>query len=433
MRNVITKPILIPKNYKGGNIPKFQEGTGDKGVALQSKKQEQPAPQPKQKLPAFYISFKRKAKVDGTGLWNKFKQWGANKANIQHAGFIYVKEDGTPVYKEYGVRTDGKSQWGKRVDLSGAPKYTGEDPELYMKKIYSYLQPVHEGQGANVTLIPDADPTRIESYINSIPDDDYRAYNMCGNDKTCATVAFNALIQGSNTPTTETGFRAFADKQGAELIPDGKNYARRLQNRGYRTFEVAPSSDINEHTTRLLGLHRARRQEEAVADFQNVKDKNRFVPLGFLKRYGHTCIYNGTRNYYPNHTLAKNETIVNEPEKHGWREISQSEVLPGDAIVLHDSNGKPVHFTIFDGLSPKDKEPYYYKDDATRVDNDKGKRPRMVQPGDTLLIYAPGTPGGGIMRHQAPLFRFEQQYNTGGDFSGPRRYFRATGHIPKKE
>lgn len=246
MRNVITKPILIPKNYKGGNIPKFQEGTGDKGVTLQSKKQEQPAPKPKQKLPAFYISFQRKAKVDGTGLWRKFLQWGANKANIQHAGFIYVKEDGTPVYKEYGVKTDKKSQWGKRVDLSGAPKYTGEDPELYMKKIYSYLQPVHEGQGANVTLIPDSDPTRIENYINSIPDDDYRAYNICGNDKTCATVAFDALIQGSNTPTTETGFRAFADKQGAELIPDGKNYAKRLQNRGFRSFEVTPQSYYNE-------------------------------------------------------------------------------------------------------------------------------------------------------------------------------------------
>ena len=261
--SVYNKPKLIPRNYNGGIVPRFQEGTGKEGVALQSKTQEQP----KQKLPAYYISFKRKAKVDGKGPKQKVKQWFANTLNVQHAGFIYVKEDGTPVYKEYGVKTDGKSQWGKRVDLSGAPKYTGGDPELYMKKLYSYLRPIHEGQGANVTLIPDADPSRIENYVNNLRDDDYRAYNLCGNDKTCATVAFNALNIGSNTPTTETGFKALWDKKGADIMPDGKNYANRLQNRGYRSFEVTPQSYNKEHTARILGLHRARRQEEAVADF----------------------------------------------------------------------------------------------------------------------------------------------------------------------
>lgn len=117
----MTKPILIPKKYNGGSIPKFQEGTGDKGVTLQSKKPEQPTPQPKQKLPAYYISFKRKAKVDGKGLEQKVKQWFANNLNIQHAGFIYVKEDGTPEYKEYGVQTDGKSYWGKKSRLILGP------------------------------------------------------------------------------------------------------------------------------------------------------------------------------------------------------------------------------------------------------------------------------------------------------------------------
>lgn len=145
---------------------------------------------------------------------------------------------------------------GKRVDLSWAPKYAGEDPELYMDKLYSYLSPIHEGRRANVTLIPDADPSRIENYVTNLRDDDYRAYNLCGNDKTCATVAFDALNIGSNTPTTETGFRAWLDRKGADIMPDGKNYANRLRNRGYKSFEVAPSPNINENTLRFLGLRR---------------------------------------------------------------------------------------------------------------------------------------------------------------------------------
>jgi hypothetical protein len=43
-------------------------------------------------------------------------------ADFTHAGFMYIQEDGTPVFKEYGIKNNDK-YWGNRVDLSQAPKY----------------------------------------------------------------------------------------------------------------------------------------------------------------------------------------------------------------------------------------------------------------------------------------------------------------------
>jgi hypothetical protein len=68
-------------------------------------------------------------------------------------------------------------------------------------------------------------------------------------------------------------------------------------------------------------LQKLRQQRTAKADFTNIQDKNWWMPLSLIQKNGHTCIYNGTRCYYPNHALAKNESLINDPEKHGWREI----------------------------------------------------------------------------------------------------------------
>ena len=50
-----------------------------------------------------------------------------------------------------------------------------------------------------------------------------------------------------------------------------------------------------------------------------------------------------------------------------------------------------------------------------------------IEVGDTLVNYSNGGRGDSDYRLQGPLPRFDNPAFSGGDFSGPRRYFRYTG------
>lgn len=377
-------------------------------------------------FPGFFVNFSGRKADGGTKFVSKINQI-LHKLNvgITHAGFIYIKPDGTPVYKEFGIK-NGDSFWGNRVDLSNAPKYKkGQNPKLYMQSIYNYLNPASQGREAEILLIPEVDSERIEKYINSVDDTYYKTAGS--NHQTCGDVAYQALAIGAGyNGEKPSNLQSLL----SNIIPDGEENLQTLQrlDENYEVFKVREINEEQESELRKQLLNNSRNKQKAQYDFSNVKDRKFFIPKWFLRNVGHTCIYNGTSCIYPEHTLAKNETLIESPLKHGWREISKDEVQPGDAIILTDSLGSPKHFTIFDSVVPEGTEPYYYMEDQFREDNEKGRKPRMVYPGDTLLNYSPGTPRDTIWRRQAPLFRFDNQYNTaGGDFSGSRRYFRPIG------
>lgn len=377
------------------------------------------------KFPAFYINFNGRPAKAESKLKSKINSaLRTINADATHAGFMYITPDGTPVFKEYGIK-NGNSYWGNRVDLSEAPKYQqGQDPQQYFLSIYKYLNPISGGGKSEVILIPNTDSQKIENYINSVDDTQYNLYGC--NGQTCGSVAYRALSHGIGSDGSKPrGLQTL----WSYIMPDGEENGQVLQHSGnYPTFTAREIDEQKEEELRNRSLTNTRNRTETQFDFSNLQDKKWYMPISLLQKDGHTCIYNGTQCVYPEHTLAQNETLVSEPEKHGWREIPQSEVKPGDAIILTNSQGEPKHFTTFDGVVPEGTKPYYYMNDESRTDNAKGKRPRMVQPGDTLLNYSPGTPRNKTWRTHAPLFRFDPQYNTaGGDFSGPRRYFRPTG------
>lgn len=381
------------------------------------------------KFPGFYVNFNGRPAKDEAAFKTKVNSLLRHiDADATHAGFVYFTPEGSPIFKEYGIK-NGDSYWGDRVDLSSAPKYQqGQDPQQYFMSIYKYLNPVSGGKSAEVTLVPDVDSGKIEEYINSIDDTKYNLHTCKG--QTCGSVAYRALSAGAgkdgSKPKTLQALWSY-------IVPDGEENRQVLQQTGnYKTFTASEVNEEKEEELRNRSLTNSRNRSETKFDFANLKDKKWYMPLSLIQKQGHTCIYNGTQCVYPDHTLARNKTLLENPEKHGWREIPQSEVKPGDAILLTNSKGEPKHFTTFDGVVPEGTKPYYYMSDSTRVNSSKGKKPRMVQPGDTLVNYSPGTPRNKTWRKHAPLFRFDSQYNTaGGDFSGPRRYFRPTGTFEK--
>lgn len=450
---IMQVPHYSRKFQKGGNLVKKFKGGGkeepeqhplmggstsmrhvdNESIGAHSKSK---AGEPTTQMPAFYINFNRKIDAgDGERNW---KQIGADMLNVTHSGFLYTLPDGTPVFKEYGVPTRDKdgnvvSWWGNKVNLEGAPRFQqGQNLQEYMRSIYPYLEKSSMKRPADIVPMPWANTQNIEQYIAGVDDSKYDYIPLC-TGQTCGSVAAEAFLKGDDK---NKQFSSATGVQTSDLNPsffrDGSSYLRMLKKRyGYDSFKVVHPDEEKEEYYRNLSLQNSRNRTEAKYNFANVADKNPLMPTWLLQRNGHTCIYNGTNCVYPDHALSQNTTLVAEPEKHGWREIKQEEAKPGDAIILHNSKGRPVHFTTFDGVVPEGTEPYYYMDDANRVSNEKGLQPRMVQPGDTLVNYSPGTPRGTAWRSGAPLFRFDSQYNTGGDFEGPRRYFRATGQFTK--
>lgn len=128
---------------------------------------------------------------------------------------------------------------------------------------------------------------------------------------------------------------------------------------------------------------------------------------GLLNFDPRTCI-NTVTGFYGVNTVASNKKFTDNPNKYGFREISQEEVLPGDIIVLSDKNNHPHHAVIFDSIADDYGEVYDYP----------------VTPGDTLLNYSNGGVGIENYRHASPMSKFHDPEYAGGDFSGKKRYYR---------
>ena len=178
-------------------------------------------------------------------------------------------------------------------------------------------------------------------------------------------------------------------------------------------------------TPQSVALNRSRRAKGPNADFSNAQDMTWIQQLGATYLAGapiididpHTCVNTVTGFYDPDNTVASNVNIATNPERYGYREIPQSEAIPGDLIILSNSNGHPNHAVMFDRVS----------NGYGISDNDY-----PVAPGDTLVNYSNGGRSNDSYRLQEPLKRFDDPESANGDFLGPRIYLRYTGKREKK-
>ena len=177
-------------------------------------------------------------------------------------------------------------------------------------------------------------------------------------------------------------------------------------------------------TPQLVALNRSRRAESPNTDFSNAQDMTVIQQFGadwldgvpLIGTDPHTCLNTVTGFCDPENTVASNPNMVAHPENYGYRKIPQSEVVPGDLIILSNGEGHPKHAVMFDSVSERGGVHNGYN----------------YAPGDTLVNYSNGGRGKDDYRLQAPLKRFDDPEKAGGDFSGPKTYLRYTGKKKKK-
>ena len=177
-------------------------------------------------------------------------------------------------------------------------------------------------------------------------------------------------------------------------------------------------------TPQSVALNRSRRAESPNTDFSNAQDMTGIQQfradwldgVTIIGTDPHTCLNTVTGFYDPENTVASNPNIVAHPENYGYRKIPQSEVVPGDLIILSNGEGHPKHAVMFDSVSDREGVHNGYN----------------YAPGDTLVNYSNGGRGKDDYRLQAPLKRFDNPEKAGGDFSGPKTYLRYTGKKKKK-
>lgn len=177
-------------------------------------------------------------------------------------------------------------------------------------------------------------------------------------------------------------------------------------------------------TPRISALNQARAYDaKPNTDFSNAQDMSLLSRIKanialnslstaarkFIGLDPHTCLNTVTGFYGAN--VASNENLVKNPERYGYEEIQQNELLPGDLILLSNKDNKFTHATMFDSIADRHMIKYDYP----------------VVPGDTLLNYSNGGVGIDNYRHEAPLSRFYDSEQSGGDFSGKKKYFRYIG------
>lgn len=172
-------------------------------------------------------------------------------------------------------------------------------------------------------------------------------------------------------------------------------------------------------TPQSSALNRSREATRPNTDFSNAQDMTKTQRFGatwlagvpFLGIDPHTCLNTVTGFYDPNNTVASNPNMVAHPEDYGYKEINQSDAVPGDIIILSNKNNHPTHAVMFDSVS-----------DKSGIHNGF-----PYEPGDTLVNYSNGGRSNDSYRLQGPLKRFDDPDAAHGDFSGSRRYFRFTG------
>lgn len=175
-------------------------------------------------------------------------------------------------------------------------------------------------------------------------------------------------------------------------------------------------------TPQSSALNRSREATGPNTDFSNAQDlpwRSKFAANNLTWLPGidpHTCINTVTGFYNPDCTVASNSRFVATPEEFGYKEIPQKDIVPGDIIILSNSNNHPTHAVMFDSVAEGSGVHNGYK----------------YEQGDTLVNYSNGRRDADAYRKQGPLKRFDDPEYSGGDFSGPHRYFRYTGKRIKK-
>nr|DAH01866.1 MAG TPA: hypothetical protein [Crassvirales sp.] len=190
--------------------------------------------------------------------------------------------------------------------------------------------------------------------------------------------------------------------------PDGSTVLRSIQ--------VTPQSSA---------LNRSREATSPNTDFSNAQDMtgtqqfgaNWLAEIPIIGTNPHTCLNTVTGFYDPKSTVASNANMVARPEDFGYREIPQTEAVPGDIIILSNSDNHPTHAVMFDSVSEEEGIHNGYH----------------IEVGDTLVNYSNGGRNKGDYRLQGPLPRFNDPERAGGDFSGVHRYYRYTGKGRKKK
>lgn len=189
------------------------------------------------------------------------------------------------------------------------------------------------------------------------------------------------------------------------LAPDGSVLLR--------SVEVSPQSSA---------LYRSREATEPNSNFMGAQDMEWYKRLGstYIPKVPYTdkilnpktCINTVTGFYDKNNTVANNSHLIDNPEKYGYREITQEELVPGDLIILNDGEQYPHHAVMFDSIA---------EEDGITSDN------YPIIKGDTLVNYSNGGRGKGNYRLQQPIRKFSDPEVAGGDFTGKHRFFRYTG------
>lgn len=199
-------------------------------------------------------------------------------------------------------------------------------------------------------------------------------------------------------------------------------YLRRNESEPVTTYDPDGSVLLDEVvvTPRSSALNRARAAKGPNNDFTNAQDMSwaqgqRATHLPWLGRSPRTCLNTVTGFYDENNTVASNANFVADPGKYGYEEIKQTDAQPGDIIILSDGKGHPVHAVMFDSVSDEEGVHNRYP----------------IEVGDTLVNYSNGGRDTENYRVQGPLPRFDNPAFSGGDFSGPRRYYRYKGKKDK--
>lgn len=169
---------------------------------------------------------------------------------------------------------------------------------------------------------------------------------------------------------------------------------------------------------RLRALRRSRQATKPNTNFSHAQDMSGVSKLSaFVRQYNpfmaspHTCINTVTGFYDPDNTVASNVALVSNPARYGYKAIPQSEVKEGDLIILSNKDDHPVHATMFDQVATSAGEYNGY--------------PYVA--GDTLLNYSNGGLRPQDYKKHAPMKRFFDPNESGGDFSGKKYYFKYIG------
>ena len=201
------------------------------------------------------------------------------------------------------------------------------------------------------------------------------------------------------------------------------DYLQKAGDDKVRTLAPDGSILLNEVvvTPRSSALNKARQATKPNTDFTYAQDMSwvqgqRATYLPRLGTVPRTCINTVTGFYDENNTVASNVNFVADPRKYGYEEINQTDAKPGDIIILSNGKGHPVHAVMFDSVSQGRWQHNNYP----------------VEVGDTLVDYSNGGREDSNYKLQGPLPRFDNPAFSGGDFSGPRRYFRYIGKKKNK-